>query len=338
MTGDQLASFQTQLLDWYDRHKRDLPWRGSGLSPYHALVSEAMLQQTQVAAVIDYFNRFVAELPTVQDLADAPEQTVLRLWQGLGYYRRARHLHAAAKTVVDDFDGEVPSTVDELLRLPGVGRYSAGAIASIAFDVPAPILDGNVMRVLCRIESIKSDPRETKTQKRLWSLAEQVVPRERAGDFNSGLMELGALCCTPRTPQCLICPVRDHCKAQADGLQDEIPPVKKKVATPTVRRTVWRIENDRGEFLVEQRPATGRWAGMWQFITREHDDPPVTVSDIHELGEVRHGLTHRKYVFTVRGGRSQEDAPKGMRWASRTELEKLPMSKPQLKIRAMGRK
>ena len=212
------ATFSKRLLRWYDAHRRDLPWRiknGSRetLDPYRVLVSEAMLQQTQVATVIPYFDRFIGRFPTFRALADADEQDVLRLWQGLGYYSRARNLHAAAKRIVREFGGEMPRTAEALRQLPGVGRYTAGAVASIAFDCPAPIVDGNVARVLCRIDRIESDPRTDKpTLEEIWRRAEQILPAARCGDFNSALMELGATVCTPRNPKCLICPMKKGCR------------------------------------------------------------------------------------------------------------------------------
>src|SRR3954470_16957732 len=200
------TTFARRLLRWYDRARRDLPWRAVGADgrpdPYHVLVSEAMLQQTQVATVIPYFNRFIARFATLADLARADEQEVLRLWQGLGYYSRARNLQKAARRVVSEFGGQLPADVDRLRALPGVGRYTAGAVASIAFGKRAPILDGNVVRVLCRVEKVTSDPRDRDTQALLWRRAEEVLPKVRVGDFNSALMELGATACIPRSPQC----------------------------------------------------------------------------------------------------------------------------------------
>src|SRR5262245_51351753 len=187
------------LIRWYDINRRDLPWRaarGSRPDPYHVLVSEAMLQQTQVKTVIPYFRRFIRKLPSIKHLARADEQLVLRLWQGLGYYSRARNLRRAAQTIVQEYDGKIPADVEALLELPGIGRYTAGAIASLAYDVPAPIVDGNVARVLCRFDAIETPPSDRATQKLLWERAADLVPRRRAGDFNSALMELGATVCT----------------------------------------------------------------------------------------------------------------------------------------------
>src|SRR6185436_5567502 len=205
--------FHRSLLSWYTRCRRDLPWRvarkhatSERPDPYYVLVSEAMLQQTQVATVIPYFNRFMAAYPTLRDLAGANEQEILRLWQGLGYYSRARCLLGTAKILVDQKNGEIPSTVEELLELPGIGRYTAGAIASLAFETRAPIVDGNVARVLSRLDLIREASKES-----LWTRAEEILPQKRIGDFNSALMELGATICTPRAPKCLLCRVQKHC-------------------------------------------------------------------------------------------------------------------------------
>ena len=241
-------SFTSTLLKWYDRSRRDLPWRVAmgerGLpDPYYVLLSELMLQQTQVATVIPYFHRFLERFPTIADLAAAEEQDVLRLWQGLGYYSRARNLHKAAKAVVNQFGGRMPNDVDALLKLPGVGRYTAGAIASLAHDRVAPILDGNVIRVISRLDHLLTDPRERTAQAHLWQRATEILPKTRVGDFNSALMELGATICTPRAPQCLICPVRSFCEAAERGDPESIPPPKKSKPTPLVKRWILAIRS-----------------------------------------------------------------------------------------------
>ena len=332
--------FRRKLLGWFDRYQRDLPWRRSR-DPYHVLVSEAMLQQTQVATVIPYFERFLKEYPTISHLAEADEQDVLRQWQGLGYYSRARNLQRAAKQIVSEHDGELPRTVDELLKLPGVGRYTAGAVASIAFGRRAPIVDGNVARVLCRIDKIESDPRETQTQQQLWRRAEEILPANvrcgHCGDFNSAMMELGATVCTPRSPKCLICPVRTHCEAQAAGIQERIPPPRKAKLNPLLRRDVLCIERN-GRWLIEQRPATGRWAGMWQFVTvqtmRTKDE---RFRRIKRLGVVSHGLTHRRYEFRVFraqpvNGEIAGGDDRRRQWVTLSELDRFPLPRPHLKV------
>lgn len=364
-----LKSFQSRLLKWYQAHHRKLPWRVVGadahreLDAYHVLVSEAMLQQTQVVTVIPYYHRFIERFPTVHALAGADQQEVLRLWQGLGYYSRARNLQKAAQEVVSRFDGRVPDTAEALLSLPGVGRYTAGAIASIAHNRRAPILDGNVARVLCRIDAIEADPREKATNALLWARAEEILPHERLGDFNSALMELGATVCTPRSPQCFVCPVREHCAAQAKGLQERIPPAKKAKETPLERRlTICVRAGDR--WLIEQRPSTGRWAGMWQFVTvaapegmtlptpegkallkgAVRDWVSMDVSAARSVGLVTHALTHRRYEFHVYaavGGARPWDggsaAGKTRAWVTLADLDRYPLPRPHLKIAALLR-
>ena len=342
--------FTKRLLSWFDKSQRRLPWRvddrgGVSPNPYHVLVSEAMLQQTQVATVIPYFNRFVERFPTLAHLAAADEQDVLRMWQGLGYYSRARNLRAAARAVLSDFGGQLPRDRDQLLRLPGVGRYTAGAVASIAFDTRAPILDGNVTRVLCRLDRVEADPRDKDTCDLLWRRAEQILPRKRVGAFNTALMELGATVCIPRSPQCLICPVREHCEAFAAGVQEKVPAPRKAKETPLLRRATFCVR--RGDrWLIEQRPAKGRWAGMWQFVTVATDaanDPatlanrlPVRTVNPRALGVVTHGLTHRRYHFDVyaceaAGADEPGDTPPRA-WVTLEGLSDYPLPRPHVKV------
>lgn len=307
-----------------------------------------MLQQTQVATVIPYFTRFLERFPTIPDLAEADEQQVLRLWQGLGYYSRARNLQAAARQIVRDFGGQLPSTIEDLLKLPGVGRYTAGAIASIAFGHRVPILDGNVSRVLCRLDAVKADPREPRTRPRLWRRAEQILPRLRVGDFNSALMELGATVCTPRNPRCLLCPVRTHCHAFAVGIQQTIPAARTAKARPLERRYTFCIGQN-GTWLIEQRPASGRWAGMWQFITvPEHrgtgqtSPMPLPVDSVECLGSISHDLTHRRYrfdVFVCRpvNGTAVAASDCTRRWVSLAQLADYPLPRPHVLIAQMLR-
>jgi A/G-specific adenine glycosylase len=349
----QMVGMASVLNRWYEAKRRDLPWRPplgetSPVDPYAVLVSEFMLQQTQVATVSGYFRRFMEIFPNLAALAATSEHDVLRLWQGLGYYSRARNLHATARRIVDDFDGQIPSSVAELTALPGIGRYTAGAIASIAFDRRAPILDGNVARVLCRLEKIQTDPREPKTVKRLWTLAEKILPKHRCGQFNSALMELGATVCTPRQPQCPICPVRSFCRAAAAGLQDTIPLPRKSRPTPMFARWTVCIHR-KNRWLLERRPLSGRWAGLWQFPTIEadHGAPAadaigrrigLPIRDLRKIGQIRHALTHRRYVFEAFVA-TASTAPRfsNRKWIRLEELDGFPLSRPQLKIAEMLR-
>jgi A/G-specific adenine glycosylase len=345
--------FQKRLLKWYRAHRREMPWRvPRGASrdalpnPYHVLVSEAMLQQTQVATVIPYFQRFISVFPTIRDLAAADEQAVLRLWQGLGYYSRARNLRGAATAIMERFGGAIPSDVDQLLSLPGVGRYTAGAIASLAFNRPAAVLDGNVARVLCRLDLTEDDPREREVSERLWDRATELLPKNQAADFNSAMMELGAMICTPRNPQCLLCPVARHCEALRASAVDRVPVARKAKVTPlNHRQVVCVIANVKGtpKALIEQRPPNGRWAGMWQFITFEGATEPgwKTVSEIagklgsvRKIAQVKHQLTHRRYIFDawVAAVAKPRAVTPPRRWVELTHLSDFPMSRPQLLI------
>ena len=346
-----LCQFRQRLVRWFAANQRVLPWRAQAGNadkrpdPYHVLVSEAMLQQTQVNTVIPYFLRFIQRLPTLADLACADEQEVLRLWQGLGYYSRARNLMGTAKILIQEHGGRVPFNVLELLELPGIGRYTAGAIASIAHDVRAPILDGNVIRVLCRLDRIEADPREPAVRRRLWERAEEILPRQRAGDFNSALMDLGATVCTPRNPRCPSCPVQKHCEAFAAGVQENLPPARPAKARPIERRWTICIRH-RGQWLIEQRPAKGRWAGMWQFATLPAADGEpvqeelreqlgVPLQSVRPLMQVTHGLTHREYIFDVyladlASRRALDVAPR--RWMMLAGLAEYPMPRPHLRI------
>jgi len=347
------SRFARTMLNWFHTHRRDLPWRvpmasprGDRPQPYRVLVSEAMLQQTQVATVVSYFKRFMERFPTIQDLSESDEQEVLQLWQGLGYYSRARNLRRAAQIIIQEFNSQIPPEVQQLMTLPGIGRYTAGAIGSIAYGKRAPILDGNVTRVLCRLFAIRENPQDKATRTTLWTLAEKILPRKHCGDFNQSLMELGATICLPRNPACLLCPVRRFCKAFDQGIQNEIPPAKKSKPTPLEHRWTFLIRDPMGRVLIEQRPPKGRWAAMWQFVTIHADTEPVEKSlgrlpvpviskSLKKLGEVKHQLTHRRYRFEVFEIRARASVCTGRRWMLRLELDELPMSKPQLAITAM---
>ena len=229
-----VTPFRAALLGWFRRNARDLPWRRTR-DPYAIWISEIMLQQTQVATVIGYYHRFLEAFPNVNALADAPESEVLRLWEGLGYYRRARQLHAAAKDVAEKHGGRFPGDFDAIFALPGIGRYTAGAIASIAFDQSKPILEANTIRLWARLAGIQDDVAAKATQTRLWSLAERVLTESRSGEINQALMEVGGQVCKPQAPQCHECPVVLWCGAQRTGRPESIPRVRKKIEYEEVR-------------------------------------------------------------------------------------------------------
>ncbi len=347
MSGRKVT-FVSRLTRWYRGNRRELPWRvGRGRpDPYFVLVSELMLQQTQVGTVVPYFVRFMERFPTVESLSGAEVEEVLLVWQGLGYYARARNLHAAARIVVRDHGGRIPSGVEELRKLPGIGRYTAGAIASLAYGRRAAIVDGNVARVLCRVDGIEEDPKQSGVRERLWRRAEELLPGKGVSDFNSGLMELGATVCTFRRPACGVCPVRVHCEAVRLGLQDRIPAVGGSRERPLEERWTFCIrEGDK--WLIERRPGVGRWAGMWQFVTISANGGKASVRLIGErlglrvteprfLARIGHDLTHRRYRFEVYvcegKGRRRGEADGGRVWVSLGELSGYAMSRAQQRI------
>jgi A/G-specific adenine glycosylase len=258
------AALHDALIGWFEANKADLPWRRTR-HPYAVWLSEIMLQQTQVTAVIPYYERFLARFPTVEALAAAPLDEVLKLWEGLGYYSRARNLHRAAQRIVGEFGGAFPASVDDLLKLPGVGRYTAGAVASLALGLDAPVLDGNVIRLLTRLFNIADDSGQPETRRALWRLAEELVPPGRAGAWNEGLMELGRLICTPRSPRCGVCPLAAHCEAHRLGLQEARPVRQPRSKTPHYDVTAAVIRHADGRVLIAQRPVDGMLGGLWEF-------------------------------------------------------------------------
>lgn len=262
----QKQYFSEELLQWYERSKRDLPWRRSK-NPYYIWVSEIMLQQTRVDTVIPYFQRFIEKFPTVAALASAPESEVLKAWEGLGYYSRARNLQSAVREVHEQYNGVVPSDKSEISELKGVGPYTAGAILSIAYNQPEPAVDGNVMRVLSRYFALEDDIAKQSTRIKIEHLAQGLIPLGEAGAFNQALMELGATVCTPRAPQCLTCPVQVHCAGRLAGIAEALP-VKTKAKPPRPeRRAVALVVGSgvhAGQLLIRQRPQNGLLARMWE--------------------------------------------------------------------------
>ena len=258
-------SFSSAVLAWFDDHgRKDLPWQHN-ITPYRVWVSEIMLQQTQVATVIPYFLRFMEQLPDVQALANAEEDTVLHLWTGLGYYARARNLHKAAKTVCSEFSGVFPSDQAQLENLSGIGRSTAAAIRSIAFGQPATILDGNVKRVLARVHAVEGWPGKTGVANTLWQHAESHSPTLRCADYSQAMMDLGATLCTRSKPACGICPLQPRCEAHRLGTPQAYPGKKPPKTNPIKTTTMLMVQNTRGEVLLQKRPASGIWGGLWSF-------------------------------------------------------------------------
>ena len=345
------------LLQWFRTHARDLPWRHTR-DPYAIWVSEIMLQQTQVKTVIHYWERWMRELPDVRALAAAQPEKILKLWEGLGYYTRVRNLHKAAQVVVAEHRGRFPTTFDEILALPGVGRYTAGAICSLAFNQPAPVLDGNVIRVLTRLFGIHENPKDKSTNQRLWQLAETLVqaaaklpprkgPFASAGNcssLNQGLMELGALICTPRQPQCEVCPLRPMCAARMTGAWETLPNLGATAGVAQRRFAAFAIERH-GRFLVQRRPAGVINAHLWEFPNVELSGGEDVRSAARRLGVshsparpfcvVKHSIT--RYRVTLEAFRARRAGRRGgseaqSRWLSLAELEALPFSAAHRRI------
>jgi A/G-specific adenine glycosylase len=270
----------SRLLKWFACHRRDLPWRRDR-DPYRIWVSEVMLQQTQVVTVIPYFERFLQRFPTLGDLAAADEQEVLRLWEGLGYYRRAHDLLRSARRLVEEHGGSFPRDPDSLAGLPGLGEYTRNAVLSQAFDLRLPILEANTQRVLSRLFGREEDPRQGPARRWLWQAAEALLPARRAGEFNQALMELGSLVCTLTAPRCGECPIAPRCSAFAQGKQEEIPARTPRPAVTLVRESAVVVRRA-GKVLLVQRPAAGRWASLWEFPHRE-----LTEGESHEQAAER---------------------------------------------------
>jgi len=311
---EQAAALRRALLHWFREEARDLPWRRTS-DPYRIWLSEVILQQTRVDQGLPYYERFVEAFPDVRALADAPLDRVLKLWEGLGYYTRARNLHRAARVVADDFGGEPPRRAELLQMLPGVGRYTAAAIASIAFGEREAVVDGNVKRVLSRLFNVEASIDDTATEKELWRLADQLLAPRHPGDFNQAMMELGARICVPRAPDCANCPVVAHCQARQRGVENERPirtakkpPARKDFVVAVIRRD--------GAYLIARRPDEGLLGGLWEFPAFEtrpgqshqqaleegcKNDLKLPIKPGGMIAAVSHAYTHFKVTMTVYG-------------------------------------
>jgi len=332
-----------ELTGWYDRHRRNLPWRETR-DPYAIWISEIMLQQTRVETVVPYFLRFLERFPNVETLARAPLGEVLKVWENLGYYTRVQNLHKAAGEIVERFGGKLPDRWVEILRLPGIGQYTAGAILSIAFCRDVPAIDGNVRRVISRLFALEESVDDPATRKRIEELVGTLVPKRDPGRFNQALMELGAVCCTPKTPACPACPLQDDCRARGQGLAHRLPVRGKKKSIPHREVVSAVIRNGNGRLLIVQRPARGLLGSLWKFpggILNPEEPPEEGLERIarEELGikisvgspvaAVKHAYTHFRITLTAFSCTLREGVPTGSpwRWAGIDELEELPFSK-----------
>lgn len=359
---EKIKTFQETFLTWYHKEKRNLPWRATN-DPYAIWISEIMLQQTRVETVIGYFYRFMEQFPTIQDLAAAEEQKLLKVWEGLGYYSRARNLKAAAQQIVAEFDGEMPQSIEEIRSLKGIGPYTAGAIGSIAFGLPEPAIDGNVMRVVSRLFCIEADIAKASSRRPFDEAMRTIISPDEPGEFNQALMDLGSRICTPTTPKCEECPISQYCLAYAENRQTDFPVKSKKAKPKDVYYIAGAIE-DQGSFLLVQRPETGLLASMWHFplvevskeqyetlqrtwakeeqlqldLIAEDDaleifpDLPVVWQKRH-FGEITHIFSHLKWhVLLFYGRKRGELTLQDSEWAAKESFQNYVFPKPQQKL------
>lgn len=325
VTVDDKPGFAPALISWYKHNHREMPWRNTK-NPYHIWLSEIMLQQTQVATVISYYQRFLEWFPTIEDLAKAPTEKVMKAWEGLGYYARCRNLQKAAQVIVEHHGGQFPDTFDEVVALPGIGQSTAGAILTFAFDKPHPLLDGNVKRVLARLYNIQDDVTQTKTTKEMWACSSALLAHaDDAYSYNQGIMELGATLCTPKNPQCLLCPVRECCDGAAAGTQNELPKKAPTKKTPHYHIGVGVILDPKTEkILIQLRPSKGLLGGLWEFpggkqepneeitttVTRElMEELDIEVTVGPKITEVNHAYSHFKVTLHAYWCRFDEGEP-----------------------------
>mgnify|MGYP000020492148 FL=1 len=338
------ASFADQLLSWFDQHGRNhLPWQ-KNRTGYRVWVSEIMLQQTQVITVIPYFERFMARFPTLTDLAQADVDTVLSLWTGLGYYSRARNLHASAIAVVEHHQGQMPEQVDQLIALKGIGRSTAGAIVSQAYGQPGVILDGNVKRLLTRLHAIEGWPGQSLIDKQLWLIATELTPSQRNADYTQAIMDIGATICKPKQPLCVACPMQTRCQALANDTVGSIPTPKPKKIIPHKTISVLLLQDQEGQTLLEQRPSKGIWGGLWSLpeftdLKALHtqlafDGLPLNTSP---LAPIKHVFSHYKLTIEphllVLANRPQKVAEKNQtRWYNSQQLLTIGLATPIKKL------
>ncbi|MDY6950904.1 MAG: A/G-specific adenine glycosylase [Thermodesulfobacteriota bacterium] len=339
-----------RILSWYARHQRDLPWRKSR-DPYHIWVSEVMLQQTQVETVIPYYHRFLYLFPTVFALAEAPLDRVLKAWENMGYYSRARNLHTAAQRVVEELNGRIPQTTAGLMGLPGIGPYTAAAIVSMAFDQALPAVDANVTRIITRLFAIE-DPHHGQTRRYVWDLAKKLMPEKGAGHLNQALMDLGATICTPKKPSCSVCPIRTFCDAHAHDLQEVLPLKKKRGPIPHYHVTAGVLADRGGRVLITRRPNQGLLGGLWKFpggrqmsgeslttcLRREmRQEVGVLVRVGKGMAAVKHAYTHFRitlhaFYCTHREGTPAALGCRDWRWTAVGDLKELAFSKADRRI------
>ncbi len=346
-------SLQTRLLEWFEKNQRPLPWRKE-YRPYHVWISEIMLQQTQMKTVLPYFDRWMALFPDIETLARSDQKKVLKAWEGLGYYSRARNLHESARHIVEKHDGVFPEVFEDILALKGVGRYSAGAIASIAFNQERPIVDGNVLRVLSRVYAIDKPIDEEKNKPLFWQLQEKLIPKGKARWFNQALMELGALVCTTENPACAVCPLKNFCKAFKNGNPEDYPVKAKKTKSVKVTAGALVLENG-GRYFIRFRPLGGIMGGLWEFPEwKLSKNKPMTAqaverktarliekelshpaSNLEYFGPIKRNYTYFNETLHVFGKRAEASDIRGgwdSAWVTKKDFSKYPFSSAHAKI------
>jgi A/G-specific adenine glycosylase len=347
-----ISAFQNDLISWFKQEQRDLPWR-KDKDPYKVWVSEIMLQQTRVDTVIHYFNRFLEWFPTLDELAAAEEDKVLKAWEGLGYYSRVRNLQSAVKEVQEKYNSIVPNDPKEISSLRGVGPYTAGAILSIAYGIPEPAVDGNVMRVLSRILSIWEDIAKPSARKVFEEAVRQLISHDDPSSFNQALMELGALICTPTSPSCLLCPVRDHCQGFYEGNENELPVKSKKTKQKQVQLAAIVLTDEQGKILIHKRPEQGLLANLWEFPNVEIDIPiqnerkqlsglfqetsGLKIDQLKRIGQIQHIFSHLIWNIDVYTGTTTESLQEKQDWklVELSEMEDYAFPVPHQKIRKL---
>ena len=341
---EHYQDFRDALLDWFTDYQREMPWRNTD-DPYRIWISEVMLQQTQVKKVVDYYEKFIARFPSVRELAAAPLQDVLKVWEGLGYYARARNLHKAAQVIVNELDGEIPREYADFRKLPGVGDYSAAAVQSIAFNAPYAAVDGNIKRVLARLFLMDAPVNDAKSGKLFQQKADELLDTDVPGLFNQAVMELGAMVCRPQSPTCLVCPVSMFCEAFYTACQDEFPKRRESKPTPEHHLAVGVIYNGAGEVLLTQRQLDGLLGGLWEFpggriaegetaevacVRNVAEVVNLSVTNVRYLTRVRHAFTHFKIVVDVfqcdyQAGEVVLNGPMDAKWIAVAALQDYPL-------------
>lgn len=350
LDAERIRTIQTRLIDWYLKNHRKLPWRETG-DPYRIWVSEVMLQQTRVSTVLPYYRSFLKRFPTTEELASADLQTVLKIWEGMGYYARARNLHRAARQVVQEYGGTIPGDPELFGKLPGVGEYIASAVLSIAFDLPFAVVDGNVKRVLSRLFGIEEPVNQSSSYKRFKATAQVLLMSKRPGTFNQAVMELGAMICKPRQPICDACPLSSACTAYQQNRVDQYPKRIQRPKTPEYRMAVGIVNKD-GRLLITQRKPDGLLGGLWEFpggrineentaeeacVKRVKEAVNLTIEVQEHMIRVRHAYTHFKIVMDVfrcryAGGRVKLSSAVGYRWILPKEIDAYPFHRANHKF------